>query len=259
MSQYRNVNSLSEINFAEKDKVQIDATIIDVYSEGSLSSGGKRTPIKILLKLESSGELLLATSWVPEMLTTIREAKSNIKVYSISGFCSVYADAKQISIDELRFTGRESTQKYLSKVNADDSISGLKTLVDTHVKTPVFKDLVEAFIVNNENFKTWPAATRMHHAFTGGLLAHTLGVTKNAIGFAERYENIDTELVVVGSLLHDLGKLVEYTSSGERTFDGDLYGHLYIGAKMVEDFVRDHYPELTEEENLRVKLLVHIL
>ena len=259
MNSYKNVSTLSEIDFVNKDKVSLTGTIIDIYSEGSFTSGGKRTPIKLLLKLENTGELLLATSWVPEMLTTIKEGKNNIKVYNISGYCSIFNDAKQISIDELRYTGEDSTQKYLSKGNSENDGSELNRLVETHITNHIFKAILNEMVLSSDNFKTWPAASRMHHAFTGGLLKHTLGVAKNALSFAEHYENIDKELVLTGAILHDIGKLYEYTATGERTFEGDLFGHLYMGAKVVEDFVKERFPDLDEESSLKVKLLSHII
>lgn len=262
MANYRNVSKLDEIAFALKEKVSFDATVIDIYSEGSFS-GGKKLPIKFLMKFESSGELLLGTSWIPETLSIIKEARDNIKVYNFSGLCSIYGDAKQLSLDEMRFTGTESTQKYLSKntVRSSSDIDQLKAYVNKYVSNEVFKNMLNCLVLDVENFKKWPAATRMHHAFSGGLAMHTLGVVKNAISFAEQLETYtDKELIVMGAILHDLGKLYEYTESGERTLEGDLFGHLYMGAKLVDEYFKSVPTEMiTEKMREQILLLQHII
>lgn len=58
-----------------------------------------------------------------------------------------------------------------------------------------------------------PATTGSHHYFEGGLLYHTYCVTRNAITIMELYSNlkVDSDLVIFGALLHDIGKTNNYT------------------------------------------------
>lgn len=58
-----------------------------------------------------------------------------------------------------------------------------------------------------------PATTGSHHYFEGGLLYHIYCVTKNAITIIELYPklNVDSDLVIFGALLHDIGKTKNYT------------------------------------------------
>ncbi len=60
-----------------------------------------------------------------------------------------------------------------------------------------------------------PAAPKKHHAYPGGLLDHTLGVTLIAEKLVEVYSHVyrvsvDRDLVVAASLLHDLFKYYQY-------------------------------------------------
>ncbi len=60
-----------------------------------------------------------------------------------------------------------------------------------------------------------PAAPKKHHAYPGGLLDHTLGVTEIALSLVDVYSRvygaaIDRDLVVAASLLHDLFKYYQY-------------------------------------------------
>ena len=88
-------------------------------------------------------------------------------------------------------------------------------------------------------FRTIPAAKSVHHAFLNGLLMHTLNMMRTADFFAELYaEVVDRDLLLAGALLHDFGKLREFTVSKlglvtEYSTEGKLLGHLYMGAQEV--------------------------
>lgn len=79
------------------------------------------------------------------------------------------------------------------------------------------------------------AAVSNHHAYPGGLLQHTVDLMELAQWVGPRYEQIDSELLMFGAFLHDLGKLQELTSGGESTYTdrGQLIGHLVLGVQML--------------------------
>ena len=83
-----------------------------------------------------------------------------------------------------------------------------------------------------------PAAKSMHHAFLYGLLMHTLNMLRLADFMAGLYaEVVHRDLLLAGTLLHDLGKLWEFRLSPlvtEYSVPGDLLGHIYMGAREVE-------------------------
>ena len=60
-----------------------------------------------------------------------------------------------------------------------------------------------------------PAAPKKHHAYPGGLLDHTLGVTEISEKLMEVYSgiygaSIDSDIVIAASILHDLFKYYQY-------------------------------------------------
>ncbi|NLM37510.1 MAG: HD domain-containing protein, partial [Firmicutes bacterium] len=85
-------------------------------------------------------------------------------------------------------------------------------------------------------FSFAPGAMRIHHAYRGGLLEHTVGVVTLCRTAAALYPEANRDLLLTGALLHDVGKLESYT--GELTFvgtdQGKLIGHLVLGVQMVE-------------------------
>jgi len=107
------------------------------------------------------------------------------------------------------------------------------------VKNPYLKTLLEDIFVKDESVKAkllhCSAAKSMHHAFVGGLLEHTLSVTGVCEDFAKRYEIINRDLLVTAALLHDVGKVREFSAFPENDYtdEGQMLGHIYIGAEMI--------------------------
>jgi putative nucleotidyltransferase with HDIG domain len=101
-----------------------------------------------------------------------------------------------------------------------------------------------------------PAGMKMHHAYMGGLLKHTVDVTKLALAIAEAEGGADKDMVIAGALLHDIGKVKEISSGVgfPYTTEGRLLGHISISAQMVK--------KTAEEMSLpwsQVQFLEHVI
>jgi 3'-5' exoribonuclease len=87
-------------------------------------------------------------------------------------------------------------------------------------------------------FRIAPAAKQHHHAYLGGLLEHTLSVTRVCELLAAHYDaGIDRDLLLTGALLHDIGKVREIgaRSGFPYTDEGKLLGHILIGLQLIAD------------------------
>lgn len=100
-----------------------------------------------------------------------------------------------------------------------------------------------------ESFTTAPAAKKMHHAFIGGLLEHTLSMAVLADKIAGHYRDVDRDLLIAGIILHDIGKVREfaYQTSIDYSDEGRLISHIVIAIQMVEDKIArlDNFPPET--------------
>ena len=85
--------------------------------------------------------------------------------------------------------------------------------------------------------KTAPAAKKMHHAYIGGLLEHTLSMVMLSVKIAGHYSGIDKDLLIAGAVLHDLGKVreFEYESRIDYSDEGRLVNHIVIAVQMLEE------------------------
>ena len=129
------------------------------------------------------------------------------------------------------------------------------------VKNPHLQQLLLLFFKDTgffENFKKAPAAKSMHHAYMGGLLEHTLAVTRLADKVSVLYPEIDRSILITGALLHDIGKIQEFGFDSfpfDYTVKGRLVGHLVIGVDMVQEKIRE-LPDFPEELGVRLKHLI---
>lgn len=78
------------------------------------------------------------------------------------------------------------------------------------------KFLIDYFAKNEEKIKVAPAAKAMHHNYLGGLLVHTVECLKLAdVNLNMFSAKIDTDKVYAACILHDIGKIFEYTINTE--------------------------------------------
>ena len=131
------------------------------------------------------------------------------------------------------------------------------------VKNQYLSQLLHSFFDNKEferRFKFHSAAKSVHHGFVGGLLEHTLGVTKNCDYFAKMYPVLNRDLLLTAAIFHDIGKLKELSTFPENDYTdaGQLLGHIMIGAEWVGDAIKsiDGFPVVLANE-LKHCILAH--
>jgi 3'-5' exoribonuclease len=116
---------------------------------------------------------------------------------------------------------------------------------------PHLRALVECFLMDGDfmgDFCRAPAGIKNHHAYLGGLLEHVVTMLDAAERLLPLYPHLDRDLLLMGVLLHDIGKVRELTYG--RSFgysdEGQLIGHLVIGVEMLNEKAA-RVPDLTGE------------
>uniref|UniRef100_A0A7C4RX54 HD domain-containing protein n=1 Tax=Fervidobacterium pennivorans TaxID=93466 RepID=A0A7C4RX54_FERPE len=145
-----------------------------------------------------------------------------------------------------------------SAENVEEMYKSVLRLIDT-IRDEDYKTILQRFFVEDKNFvemfKNSPAGMRIHHAYKGGLLEHSLSVAKLVDSVCRIYNQLDRDLLVTGALLHDIGKVKEYVvnSNGiEVTTEGELVGHIVIGIEMLAQKARG----ISYEKFLKLKHLI---
>ncbi len=90
-----------------------------------------------------------------------------------------------------------------------------------------------------ERFVRCPGSQSYHHAHTSGLIEHTVAVAGMCRSLAERYPQVDGDLLLCAALLHDIGKCDELTfdTAIEYTDEGRLLGHVVLGVQRVQSAI----------------------
>ncbi len=109
-----------------------------------------------------------------------------------------------------------------------------------------------------EAFKLSSAGLTVHHNYTGGLLEHTANTMSHAVHMADHYpEILDRDLLLTGSLLHDIGKVRAITGGVTKAYttEGKLMGHISIGLIMLEEKL-SRIKEISAETGLLLKHMI---
>ena len=184
---------------------------------------------------------------------------------TVTGDITSWNGALQFNIKRLRIAnpGDYDIADYIPASKKDIKVmyDELLGLINS-IEAPYMKKLLQKFFVEDkefiEEFKKHSAAKSVHHGFTGGLLEHTLSVTKNCDFFSKQYPFLDRDLLLTASIFHDIGKVKELSEfpRNDYTDEGQMLGHIMMGAGMLDRAI-DEIPDFPK--NKRTELIHCIL
>jgi 3'-5' exoribonuclease len=153
-----------------------------------------------------------------------------------------FKNAIQLSIIELKKVEDREVElaDYFPVARGDhaEMFAGILSYVE-QVRTPCLAALLQAFFSDEtivSLFRRAPAAKGFHHVYIGGLLEHTLSVVRLLDKAAGHYTGINRDLLIAGGILHDIGKIYEFSYERivEYSNPGRLIGHIVMGVEMVD-------------------------
>lgn len=106
-----------------------------------------------------------------------------------------------------------------------------QSLIDS-IQNDVYRKLVIGMLSYvGDKFFTFPAASKIHHGWKGGLSDHSLSMATLADELCKHYPQLDRDLLVSAALIHDVGKTAELSGpvTTEYTLEGKLEGHISLG------------------------------
>lgn len=216
------------------------AKIEEVFLLSSKSVGNTRAGQPFLkMKLSDRSGTMDGVKWnaTPTDLSCVSE----MDFILARGTVGMYNGEMQMVVETFRkYTDKIDAADFLAKThrNVDEMLGQLRELL-SQVKEPSLSKLVASFFADDAivvKIREAPAATKLHHACIGGLLEHTLNVTRSCAALADLYPDADRDLVLTAAALHDIGKIEEYdwTTALRFTDAGHLVGHVVGGAMMVK-------------------------
>ena len=173
-------------------------------------------------------------------------------VVKVTGRTRVYNGRLEMNVARVR-VAREDEYAIadflpVSSRDRDEMVEELEEIIGS-IANPHLAALLRAVFDPElrQQFAVAPAAKQIHHACLGGLLQHTLEVVKICRTALEIYPQVDRDLLLSGALLHDIGKVKEYSFRRSIDFsdEGRLIGHIVLGEEMLVQRARQigSFPE----------------
>lgn len=217
--------------------------VFDIYlckhKQGAVTKNGK--PYENVILQDKTGTID-AKVWEPN--------NPGIGNYNTLDYIEVYGDVNnfqgnlQVSVKRIRVCREEEYNAADYLPVSGKEIEGMyRELTDyvQSVKNIYLRQLLEAFFVSDgefvKAFKFSSAAKTVHHGFVGGLLEHTLSVTKLCDYYCKAYPVLKRDVLLTAAMCHDIGKVKELSPFPENDYtdDGQLLGHIVMGSQMVAE------------------------
>ena len=182
-------------------------------------------------------------------------------ILKVSADILTYRNNLQLKVHGIELVDQTTQSLDEFIVSSQYDVAFLKDKINSYVnmiENPTIKILVEKNLeCVGEQFYQYPAATRNHHDFVSGLAVHVYGMCELALSLSKQYPIYNQDLLLAGCILHDMGKIEEYSSSmlPEYTILGKLVGHISI---MHANFTRIAY-ELGLDQTEEALILRHMI
>jgi len=185
----------------------------------------------------------------------------------VIGDITSFQGSLQVSIKRVRKAkeGEYDPGNYLpvSEKNVENMYQEILEYIQS-IKNPYLQKLLKIYYVEDNEFikafKNHSAAKTVHHGFVGGLLEHTLSLTKLCEYYTKSYSILNRDLLLTAAIFHDIGKTKELSAfpANDYTDEGQLLGHIVMGAEMIHDGAKKipDFPETLENE-LKHCILAH--
>lgn len=223
--------------------------------------GSAYQPFVVLTLGNATGRIQSAPFWSEDLSRLAGVTRGG--VVEVLGDVTTYRERRQLRVDTIRAVPEEriNWRDMLPSIGDTapywEAIDGWRS----QIAAPRLRATLGLFY-DDEEFRSLygscPASINGHHAALGGLLRHTWEVASAGRSLC-RMVSADAELVLAGALLHDIGKVEAYC--WRRVFEhsprGRLYGHVALGALMLEQRVRQAESMPCTQEEL--DLLHHLI
>lgn len=181
------------------------------FAVGDTKSGSKMG--KLLLKDPNSGENLNCILWeeaLNRMDSKLFRCGNQLRIVSGSfnekynnclvSVLELIKEAKTGLDEKEREAEYKALESYIERINDEK----LRTFVS------------DIYAKNKDKILIMPAAKLMHHNYIGGLMVHTLECLKYAeVNLQAFFQRVNQDEVFAACLLHDIGKIFEYTINTE--------------------------------------------
>ena len=205
---------------------------VNTFAIGDTKSGAKMG--KLQLKNPEDGSLLNCILWEETL------HKVDLKLFRNGNKLRIISGSYNEKFNNCLVSALELVQEApigLTKEQTEFYYNGIVSYIDK-IKNTMLKDFVkEIFNKHQDLIKIMPAAKLMHHNYLGGLLVHIYECCEIAESvMAISFQKLNSDDVYAACILHDIGKIFEYTIDTEtglidynETFKQEWISHSQYG------------------------------
>ena len=253
---------------------------IHVQLEKKLSRETKNGDPYFELRFVDAELPLILRIWNSTPMFADCDAFEDGNFYELTGEFGLGNDGK--SIDSRQFTARPLNEEEIGQLlngserlrEKQDIDFAFITETVANISDPRLHHLGNSLLEKfGTRFRRTGAARDYHHARRGGLVEHVSQMMRSAVKICEAYPMLNRDLLVVGVLFHDIGKLwenvySEYGFTMPYTEVSELIGHIPMGMEIVNKLWREALDDPAnagkwknlEPSNDRVRLhLLHLI
>jgi len=191
-----------------KERDQVDEVFLVRQKIQAMAKNGK--PYLTLKLMDRTGEV---EGRVWDRVDELGASFERDDFIRVQARASVYMGKMQLVIQNLQPVAEADVTigdfLPVAAVPAAEMVDALRDVVDS-LTDPDLQALMQAFLADEAfmaDYSRAPAAKAMHHVYLGGLLEHALAVAALAEDISRRYPVVNRDLLLVGALLHDIGKV----------------------------------------------------
>lgn len=156
-------------------------------------------------------------------------------IVKVQGAVGEFQGIKQLNMQQYRLVQDEdgvqlSDLLESAPIEGEQLVYEIKEEIEHFTNEKIKAITLAVFEKYESDFKVYPAAKSVHHDYVSGLAFHTYTMMSIAKSLCSIYPNLNKDLLIAGVILHDLGKVDEYTGyvSTDVTLEGKLKGHISI-------------------------------
>ncbi|MBQ3419986.1 MAG: HD domain-containing protein [Erysipelotrichaceae bacterium] len=221
-------------DFNEGDHLNVNL-LISALTKGVTNSGAPY----LSLTLQDSTKSIEAKFW--DVKSEIEKELQVGKVYNFDLEINLYRNNLQAKVIKVFPIGQNEINMadfvFNSPISKDVLRDNIADAVN-QIKNEKIAKIVNTMLNHYDNaIYEYPAASKIHHNYIGGLATHTCGMLKIGMALCDIYPSINKDYLLAGIILHDLGKIEELSSPvvTEYTTAGKLLGHISIvDARLLE-------------------------
>lgn len=241
-------------DFNEGDHLNVNL-LISALTKGVTNSGAPY----LSLTLQDSTKSIEAKFW--DVKSEIEKELQVGKVYNFDLEINLYRNNLQAKVIKVFPIGQNEIDMadfvFNSPISKDVLRDNIADAVN-QIKNEKIAKIVNTMLNHYDNaIYEYPAASKIHHNYIGGLATHTCGMLKIGMALCDIYPSINKDYLLAGIILHDLGKIEELSSPvvTEYTTAGKLLGHISI----VDARLLDVGKQLKLEDSEELMILRHMV